>query len=707
MNSFRPLPHLQRHRRAAFAALLAVLSPCSRLISPALAADAAGATASTPTQLPPVNVTATRSTPLTAPSLGAARAEAALTPGGAAVVDSETYLRGRASTLADTFALEAGVFAQPRFGSDEARLSIRGSGIQRTFHGRGLSVMQDGVPINLADGGFDMQSLEPPAASYIEVLRGGNALANGAATLGGSINYVSRTARDADAGIARAEFGSFGYLRGIVADGFACGSLDAYAALTATRQDGFRAHAEQENQRFLGNLGWRISPVAETRFYLAAIRTDSRLPGSLTKAEMKANPAQADNSFFGAVKFNNRRDYELLRLASKTTVALGTNGHLDLAFAWTQKDLDHPITPFVGVIDQMSNDFLASVAYTDAGELFGLAQRVRLGGRFVEGSTNAAIFANVLGARGALTSNADQTATNIELFAEDQVALGRGLSLVAGANYAHNTLKNVQLVGATPTFDRDYDRLSPKLGLRWDSDGTQVYANVSGSYEPPTFSETGGATPNRPQTATTFELGSRGERGALRWDASLYSATLRGEFLDMVSPTNVPLGTINAARTTHRGVELALEADLLGQDWKTPADRLALRVSWNYGDFRFDGDPVFGNNRIAGLPPHLVRGELMWESRDGWYGGVNFEWVPVRTYVDHKNTFSADPYAIAGLRVGRRLSKGLSWFAEVRNVFDKNYAATTGATANAAGADVRQFLPGDGRGFFSGLEWRW
>ena len=697
MNSFRPSTLSRHFRRRASVALLLALAASLR------AADAPAE----PTRLPPISVTATASAPLTAPSLETARAQSALTPGGAAVVDPETYLRGRASTLADTFALAAGVFAQPRFGSDEARLSIRGSGIQRTFHGRGLSVMQDGVPINLADGGFDMQSLEPLAASYIEVLRGGNALAHGAATLGGSINYVSRTGRDADARLARAEFGSFGYLRGIVADGFARSDLDAYAALTATRQDGFRAHAEQENRRFLGNLGWRLSPVAETRFYLAAIRTDSRLPGSLTKAEMNANPAQADNSFFGAVKFNNRRDYELLRLASKTTVALGADGRLDLALAWMQKDLDHPITPFVGVIDQMSNDFLASAAYTDAGELLGLAHRVRLGGRFVQGSTNAAIFANVLGARGALTSDADQTATNVELFAEDQVALGRGLTLVAGANYAHNTLENVQLVGATPSFDRDYDRLSPKLGLRWDGDGAQVYANVSGSYEPPTFSETGGATPNRPQTATTYELGTRGERGWLRWDASLYTAALRGEFLDMVSPLNVPLGTINAARTTHRGVELALEADLLGQDWKTPADRLALRVSWNYGDFRFDGDPVFGNNRLAGLPPHLVRGELMWESRDGWYAGVNFEWAPVRTYVDHMNTFSADPYAIAGLRVGRRLSKGLSWFAEVRNVFDTTYAATTGATANAAGTDVRQFLPGDGRGLFGGVEFRW
>ncbi|MDH4653383.1 Plug domain-containing protein [Pseudomonas sp. JG-B] len=63
----------------------------------------------------------------------------------------------------------------PRFGAEEARLSIRGSGLQRTFHGRGLLLMQDGAPVNLADGSFDFQTIEPLTTDHIEVLRGANA----------------------------------------------------------------------------------------------------------------------------------------------------------------------------------------------------------------------------------------------------------------------------------------------------------------------------------------------------------------------------------------------------------------------------------------------------------------------------------------------------------------------------------------------------
>ena len=105
----------------------------------------------TPHPFDQITVSADRITP-TAPGEDAARAEAARVPGGTDVVSASDYAHGRASTFSDVFAFSPGVFAQPRFGAEEARLSIRGSGLQRTFHMRGIYLMQDGVPITLADG---------------------------------------------------------------------------------------------------------------------------------------------------------------------------------------------------------------------------------------------------------------------------------------------------------------------------------------------------------------------------------------------------------------------------------------------------------------------------------------------------------------------------------------------------------------------------
>jgi iron complex outermembrane receptor protein len=667
--------------------------------------------ASPPVQLTAVDVTANPEKSLTVPSLLDARDALGRTPGGIEVVDRERFARGRASTLEDTFFLSAGVVAQSRFGSDEARLSIRGSGLQRTFHGRGVRMLQDGIPVNLADGSFDMQALEPLAANYITVWRGANALALGASTLGGAIDYISRTARSraenqVPSATARLEFGSWQYQRAHVAAGAARGDLDAAAAFTHQTQDGFRRHARQENQRLFANGGLRLGTAAETRAYLTAVRTASELPGNLTRAQLAADPRQAAAA---NLALHQKRDFDLVRLASKTAFRTGETA-VDVTAAWTYKDLNHPIG---SVVDQLTNDLLLGVSALHAREFAGFAHRLRAGGLLQRGELQAANFVNVAGSRGALTSRARQIATNVEAFAEDQITLARRVTLALGVSASANRRESQQTFGATPSYALDYERVMPKVGLRYDLPEAQLFANVSGSYEPPSFSET--LTLNAPrhaQTATTVEVGSRGTHGTVRWEVSIYHARLRRELLSLDHDGNpaTPAATINADRTVHRGVEFAGEIDLLGTDLKAqrpPAHRLVLRGAWTYGDFFFDDDPRYGHNTLAGLPPHLIRGELMWESRDGWYAGPIIEWAPQKTFIDFRNTFAARPHAVAACRLGRRSARGLSWFAECRNITDRAYAATTGVIENAAGADQPQFLPGDGLGLFGGIDYRW
>ncbi len=660
------------------------------------------------TELDTMTVEATREkASKTIPTVAESRVELAKTPGGTEVVDSERYLTGRASTLADTFALSPGVFAQSRFGSDESRLSIRGSGLQRTFHGRGIRVLQDGVPINLADGGFDMQALEPSAARYINVWRGGNALAYGGSTLGGAIDYVSRSGRTDPGGFARLEAGSWNYFRGTLAGGFANDRTDAFSSFTWQSQDGFRDHAEQNNQRLFSNLGWQVSDNIETRLYITGVLTDSQLPGSLTKAQLEEHPRLANPV---NLALDQHRDFELYRIASKTTIENGDNTW-DITAAWTYKDLNHPIFQ---VIDQVSNDALLGVTFTNSTDLFSHENQVRAGVFLSHGITHAAQFTNVGGNRGALTQNSDQIATNLEAFVEDQFTIGRGFTAILGASAAHNRREIDRIFQGPPDYDYEYNEFAPKAGLRYDADHYQVYANVSGSYEPPSFSETYTANTARDaQTATSFELGTRGSYGFFRWDATAYHAEVKDELLTLiVDPVANLSTTINADRTTHTGLEIGTEIDLLGADWNdTPDHRLVFRSAWTYGKFEFDrhssGGYDYSGNKIAGLPPHLIRGEVMWENAGGWYAGPTFEWVPVKSYVDHRNTLSADPYALVGFKFGRRQEQGLSWFVEARNLTDERYASTHDVIDDAGGVDSARFLPGDGRSVYGGIEWRW
>ena len=90
----------------------------------------------------------------------AAEDRAAKNPGGADVVRHEDYADKSIVSLRDTLGFSPGVYLQPRFGQ-EVRISIRGSGLSRGYHMRGLTLLQDGVPINLADANGDFQELEP------------------------------------------------------------------------------------------------------------------------------------------------------------------------------------------------------------------------------------------------------------------------------------------------------------------------------------------------------------------------------------------------------------------------------------------------------------------------------------------------------------------------------------------------------------------
>src|SRR3546814_2885865 len=73
---------------------------------------------------------------------------------------------------------------------DDARISVRGSGLSRAYGARGISLLLDGVPMNTADGLVDFFEVDPSAYRYVEVFKGGNALRFGANALGGAINLV-------------------------------------------------------------------------------------------------------------------------------------------------------------------------------------------------------------------------------------------------------------------------------------------------------------------------------------------------------------------------------------------------------------------------------------------------------------------------------------------------------------------------------------
>jgi outer membrane receptor protein involved in Fe transport len=97
----------------------------------------------------------------------------------------------------------------------------------------------------------------------------------------------------------------------------------------------------------------------------------------------------------------------------------------------------------------------------------------------------------------------------------------------------------------------------------WDVDPTwQVFGNISRSAEVPTFDAnkfTSPVTSNADaQTATTYEIGTRGRRPNITWDLALYRAEIRNELQCLRTSPYGLCTVVNADRTVHQGVEAGL-----------------------------------------------------------------------------------------------------------------------------------------------------
>lgn len=635
-------------------------------------------------------------------TLDSAEARIRQRPGGVDLVPAEDFANRSAVSLRDALAFSPGVYAQPRFGQ-EVRLSVRGSGISRGFHMRGLTLLQDGVPINLADNNGDFQELDPATFQHIEVYRGANALQFGGSTLGGAINAVTPTGRTAPGYELRIDGGSFDTIRTKVAAGFADARGDAWFALTTDRSDGDRLHARRDALRFNGNVGLRLTDNIETRFYAALSHIDQDLPGALTRAQALNAPRLA---LAGNIALDQERDIDSIRLQNRTTIDLGTTRIEGGLFA-NAKQLFHPIFQ---VIDQKSFDYGGYARISHDGTVAGVPVALTLGSTLRFGHVDARQFVNVGGDRGAPTQRARQEAQTIDSYGEVRVTPVADLALIAGGIYTHGRRSIVNQTNPALSGSRSFDRFAPKLGLIWSptGDDVQVFANFSRSIELPGYSElaqtqVGGLTgfvDLDPQHAWTAEIGTRGRIGIATWDVALYRADIRGEMLQytpdatMVPP--IPAATFNAGRTRHQGVEAGLTLDL--------ARFARLRQVYQFNDFRFRDDPVYGDNRLPVIPRHVYRAELRLGT-DRIALTPNVEWLPQGAWADYVNSSRAPGYALVGLGAEAAIRDGIRLFVDARNLAGKKAIGDISAVVAATDASPI-YYPVERRAIYGGVSVR-
>ena len=629
--------------------------------------------------------------------------------GSASLVEAKDLQNKFAVTVKDMLDYVPGVVAQERTGQ-ESRLSIRGSGLSRTYHLRGLNLYQDGVPITLADGASDFQDIDPLALDHIEIFKGANAFHLGSATLGGAINYISPTGYNSSPLSARLEGGSFGSVRGNLSSGKVIDKFDYFTSLTEFKSDGFRQQNQQFDSKFFSNFGYRFNQNVENRTYLTIVNSNLELPGALTRGQMNSDSSQANST---NLKFKQERNFNLLRLANKTSW-LYDNFSANAGIYSNFKDLDHPI---FAVLDHKTENYGAFADSTIKNNIFNFENEFLLGGNLSFGSTNSKQFKNINGSAGALTVNGEERAENAVFYAQNTLHATKKLSIILGSQfiYSKRDYRDHFLSDGNQSGTREYFGTSPKIGTIYDYDkNLQFYSNLSGAYEPPTFSEVrqtigGGLANISAQKSYTLEVGTRRTKSDFNWDLSLYHSRLKDELILYTIAPNVTQA-LNADKTLHQGVELGFDSKILSNIFSSKStnsgDKILLRATYTLNDFRFVNDKTYGNKLIPGAPKHYVRAELRYENPVGFYFNPNVEISPQGFFIDANNSVKSPNYWVLGLNTGFDFNKKFSVYLDGRNLLNKNYSPTTNVLSNSTNVDPAVYYPANGRSFFAGLKYK-
>ncbi|MET0281857.1 MAG: TonB-dependent receptor [Steroidobacteraceae bacterium] len=627
-------------------------------------------------------------------------AEAALTPGSVTLLDGDTLHERHVTQLAELLRYVPGMWAESFTGADEVFYSSRGSNLDATDYDKnGIKFLQDGLPVTAADGNNHNRAVDPLTARHAVVAHGANALAYGASTLGGAIDFTSVTARTTAPFSAALSAGSFGDRGGRATLGGVAGDVDGLLTLETQQRDGYRDHSAQDRKGVYGNFGWQGPDRLSMRVYATYTDYSLQLPGELSPAQVASDPEQARAD---ALHGDYSKQVRTWRLAAKTSIAQVAGGSLELGASFEHQSLYHPI------VDSPFFSLLIDTAHEDAGAMLRFrreagSHEVLLGANYGKSATEGGNYQNLGGERGAYLFPTDNHATSLELFALDRWHAAPAWTLVYGTQF----VVAERDVGG---FKARYDSFNPRVGLIYRlGDGPEWFASVSRIYEAPTNfvledQASGGSNPLDAMHGVVLETGLRGSgrHGASQWtwDVTAYYTALRNEILsvDSAAAPGTSLAA-NIDKTTHAGIETLFTASFLAGGRGL---RIEPRLSATFNAFSFNSDARYGNNRLPSAPRYFARGELLLRAPRGVYAGPTFDVVGAR-YADFANSYRSGAYSLLGARAGLAAG-GWDVYVEGRNLLDKAYIGAV-TVKDRATPTSRMLYPGAPRALYVGARY--
>jgi outer membrane receptor protein involved in Fe transport len=295
----------------------------------------------------------------------------------------------------------------------------------------------------------------------------------------------------------------------------------------------------------------------------------------------------------------------------------------------------------------------------------------------------------------------------------DSMTYDMSNNLAAGTTRAGTTTR---YYGQIASASVDYTHLSPKLGAVYSlSPNISLYASYNHGFRAPSESQLfragSGALADalskaqlalalKPIKANQFELGWRGAADGWSYDLTLYQLVKQDDLVSQRDlATNIST-SVNAGKTEHQGVELAL-GKAFNSQW-----RLATALS--YASHRYvdwvTATADYSGKEMETAPRLMANTRLSWTPRDGTR--AELEWVRLGDYwLEASNAAAFGKYPghdVFNLRVSQSLSKGVNVFARLMNLTDQRYADSASVSSSTA-----VFSPALPRALYVGLDATW
>lgn len=685
-------------------------------------------------QLDPVTVTANR-----------AAKRVTQVPGAVTVVEQKQIVQGRPAIGVDeTLRIVPGVQAERRFGADDVRISIRGSGVRSTFGVRSVRVLIDGIPLTEVDGQTRLEPIDLDAVARVEVLRGPNSTLYGNASAG-VINYVLEEGT-ADNRYIESRFvaGSYDLYKYRLKAAGASGKFSWMGNYSYLDYGGYRDHSTTRNQRFLGKFKYTIDDHSDLSFVMTYGQMDGDIPGSLFRTQFETNPRQQQQTLHAIppasfpastpfAAFQPFRKDERFRPSLTYRNQFSDHQEIQLTAFVATRDLHHPLCCFPGSLITLTRIENAAFAkYTNTMPIAGHDNRLIVGFDWQDQNSVNKNFANVLGSPGAMQEYSQARINQDGTYLQDEFKLADNLEIVGGVRYSQvrfNVRDHLLLGGQNASGQRNFAQTTGLIGMRYTPvKWANLYFNIGQSFEAPTGSEfrnptstTGvGLNPNiNPQQSINYEIGVKGTVGErLFYDVALYRQHFTDELLQFNTGLTGPCSIFapcfrNAGKSDHDGFEVGLAYK--------PVSSLTLQLAYTYADYRFRDYTVAGQQlagrRLPGVPEHRLILDMTYEQLSGPLAGAfaGVEWQYQTDYfLSDTNQTASSPlngqknpsYTVTNLKGGYKTMVSTHWgleaFMRLENIFDANYAF---ASVNPGNAPA--FGPFIGRNLFGGLSLRY